>query len=111
MAGLPTAPIVAGSLVGGYLVARETGIRPLGGVVLALGGAVAAREWNRKAGPATAAALLGVYLGGFGGSHPLAKKIGAWPAVFTVAGVSAVSAWVLSDRRPVPVPVPSAAAD
>ena len=108
MAGLPTAPIVAGSLVGGYLVARETGIRPLGGVVLALGGAVGAREWNRKAGPATAAALLGVYLGGFGGSHPLAKKIGAWPAVLTVAGASAASAWVLSDRRALPAPAAAA---
>jgi len=102
MPGLATAPIVAGPLVGGYLVARETGIRPLSGVVLALGGAVAAREWNRTAGPATTAALLGVYLGGFGGSHPLAKKIGAWPAVLTVAGVSATAAWVLSDRRSAP---------
>ena len=102
MARIPTAPVVAGSLIGGYLVARETGVRPLGGVVLALGGAVATREWTRTAGPATAAALLAVYLGGFGGSHPLAKKIGAWPAVLSVAGVSAASAWALSDRRPLP---------
>jgi len=26
-----------------------------------------------------------VYLGGFGASHPLANKIGAWPAVLTAA--------------------------
>ncbi len=38
MARIPTAPVVAGSLVAGYLVARETGIRPLGGAVLAAGG-------------------------------------------------------------------------
>jgi hypothetical protein len=49
-----------------------------------------------------------VYLGGFGGSHPLAKKIGAWPAVLTVAGASAASAWVLSDRRALPAPAAAA---
>lgn len=41
---VPTAPIAAGSLVGGYLVARETGVRPLGGVVLAAGGAYCTRR-------------------------------------------------------------------
>ena len=96
---LPTAPIVAVSLIGGYLVARETKIRPLGGVVLAAGGAICAREWSRKVGPGGAAVLTAVYLGAFGASHPLAKKIGAWPAVFTAAGVSAGAAWAVSDRR------------
>jgi hypothetical protein len=43
--------------------------------------------------------LLGAYLGGFGASHPLAKKIGAWPSVFTVAAVSAGASHVLVDRR------------
>ena len=95
----PTAPIVAASLVGGYLVARETKIRPLGGAVLAAGGAVASRQWVANAGPAGAAALNAVYLGSFGLSHPLARKIGAWPAVFTAAGVSAAAAWLVSDRR------------
>jgi hypothetical protein len=32
-------------------------------------------------------------------SHPLAKKIGAWPAVLTVAAVSAGAAWALNDRK------------
>jgi hypothetical protein len=96
---LPTAPIVAGSLIGGYLVARETKIRPLGGVVLAAGGVLAGREWTRKVGPAGTAALTAVYLGSFGASHPLAKKIGAWPAVLSAAGVSAAAAFVVSDRR------------
>ena len=95
---LPTAPIVAASLIGGYYVARETEKRQLGGAVLAAGGVVAGRQWLRTSGPATTAVLAGVYLGGFGASHPLAKKIGAWPAVLTAAGVSAASAWVLSDR-------------
>jgi hypothetical protein len=95
----PTAPVVAGSLIGGYLVARETKVRPLGGVVLAAGGALAGREWARTVGPAGTAALSAVYLGSFGASHPLAKKIGAWPAVLTAAGVSAAAAWLVSDRR------------
>lgn len=96
----PTAPVVAASLVGGYLVARETGVRPLGGAVLAAGGLLAGREWLRHAGPAATAALAGVYLGGFGASHPLAKKIGPWPAVLTAAGASAAASWALSDRKP-----------
>lgn len=97
---LPTAPVVAASLVGGYVVARETKVRALGGAVLAAGGVVAGREWARHAGPAATAALVGVYLGGFGASHPLAKKIGPWPAVLTAAGTSAAASWLLSDRRP-----------
>ena len=60
-----TAPVTAFGLIGGYLTARETGIRPLGG---------------------------------FGASHPLAKKIGAWPAVLSVAAVSAGAAWAAVDR-------------
>lgn len=96
---IPTAPVVAASLIGGYVVARETKIRPLGGAVLALGGAVAGREWSKKVGATGTTALSAVYLGSFGASHPLAKKIGAWPAVLTAAGVSAAAAWVVSDRR------------
>ena len=99
MSRLPTAPLVAASLVGGYLVARETGVRPLGGAVLAAGGAIAGREWLRHAGPGATVALTAVYLGGFGASHPLAKKIGPWPAVLSAAGASAAASWVLSDRR------------
>jgi len=98
MAPIPTAPIVVVGLVGGYLVARETKIRPLGGVVLGAAGLAAGRTWLRRSGPATTVVLGAIYLGGFGASHPLAKKIGAWPSVLTVAGVAAVSACVLSDR-------------
>ena len=95
---LPTAPVVAGSLIGGYVVARETKIRSLGGVVLAAGGVLAGREWARRVGPAGTVALTAVYLGAFGASHPLAKRIGVWPAVLTAAGVSAAAAWIVSDR-------------
>lgn len=96
---VPTAPVVAASLIGGYSVARFTKIRPLGGVVLAAGGFVAERQWRKTAGPVNAAILSAVYFGAFGVSHPLAKKIGAWPAVLTVAAVSAGAAWVLNDRK------------
>jgi len=96
---VPTAPVVAGSLIGGYYVARVTKIRPLGGVVLAAGAFVAERQWRKTAGPVNAAILSAVYFGAFGVSHPLAKKIGAWPAVLTVAAVSAGAAWVLNDRK------------
>ncbi len=96
---IPTAPIVATGLVGGYLVARETGVRPLGGAVLAAGGIVAGRQWMRSSGPVATAALAAVYLGGFGASHPLAKEVGAWPAVIGVATVSALTSWLVSDRR------------
>jgi hypothetical protein len=98
MASIPTAPVVAAGLVGGYLVARETKIRPLGGVVLGAAGLVAGRTWLRTSGPATTVVLSAVYLGGFGASHPLAKKIGAWPSVLTVAAVAATAAYALSDR-------------
>lgn len=92
-----TAPIVATGLVGGYLTARETGIRPLGGVVLAAAGLYAGRTWLARRGPGVAGALGAAYLLGFGLSHPLAKKIGAWPSVLTVAGATAVASHLLVD--------------
>ncbi len=95
-----TAPLVALGLLGGYLTARETGIRPLGGVVLAAAGAYAARTWSVKRGwPTTTALSLG-YLGGFGLSHPLAKKVGAWPAVVGVSAVNAAAAHFAVDAVP-----------
>lgn len=96
---VPTAPVAAGSLVGGYLVARFTGVRPLGGLVLAGAGAWCTREWARWADAPTAATLLGIYLGGFGASHPLARHVGAWPSVLTVAAASGAASWALADRR------------
>jgi hypothetical protein len=98
-ADVTTAPIAALGLIGGYVAARETGIRPLGGVVLAAAGLYAGRTWVSKAGGAGAAGLAAVYLGGFAASHPLAKKVGPWPSVLAVAAVSAAASWVVADRR------------
>ncbi|MGI5258699.1 hypothetical protein [Streptomyces angustmyceticus] len=99
MAGIPTAAVAATGLLGGYATARWTEKRPVGGVVLVAAGAVAVREWRRKAGDVTAGALGGAYVAAFAGSHPLARKIGAWPSVCAVAGGMALASWVAVDRR------------
>ena len=80
-----TAPLIATGLIGGWLTARETGIRPLGGVILAAAGIYSARTWYARKGPLATAGLLGA----FGVSHPAAKKIGDWPAVLSVTAVTA----------------------
>ncbi|MFF0135875.1 hypothetical protein ACFYRN_05460 [Streptomyces sp. NPDC005227] len=99
MAKVPAAVVAAGGLVGGYGVARWTRKRQLGGVVLAVAGVAAAQQWKRQAGGKAAGALTVVYVAAFAGSHPLAKKVGAWPAVFGVAGAVALASWAVSDRR------------
>lgn len=84
--------LTANGLMGGYALARITGNRPLGGVVLAVAGAFAFNEWRKNRGPVAASALTAVYLGAFGASHPLAKKLGAAPSVYAVtAGTALVS--------------------
>jgi hypothetical protein len=91
---IPTAPLVALGLVGGYATARYTGKRELGGAVLAAAGAAAAKGWAGSVGAAPAVALTALYVGAFGGSHPLAKRIGAWPSVGVVTAVVAGAAAV-----------------
>lgn len=96
---VPTAAITAGSLIGGWQVARRTGARPLGGAVLAAGGLLAGREWARRTGPVTTGALVATYLGAFALSHPLARRIGPWPSVLVVAAVTAAVSYAAADRR------------
>ncbi|AZG46498.1 hypothetical protein [Gordonia insulae] len=86
----PTVLVSSAGLVGGFAAARYTGRRELGGVVLAGAGAWCTREWARQS-PVVAAGLLTGYLGAFGASHPLAKKIGAWPSVFAVTAATAAT--------------------
>lgn len=97
-ADVSTAPVVALGLLGGYLTARETMIRPLGGAVLAAAGVYAGRTWLAKRGAATTVGLSAAYLLGFGLSHPLAKKIGAWPSVLAVTAATAGASYLLVDR-------------
>jgi hypothetical protein len=102
MAGMetpPTAAVVATGLVGGYSIARFSGRRELGGIFLAGCGLWSAREWNRRGGPGLALPLGLLYAGAFGASHPLAKRIGAWPSVFAVTAVASGAAAALADRR------------
>jgi hypothetical protein len=42
--------------------------------------------------------LLGSYLIAFGVSHPLARKIGAWPSVLTISAAASGAAYALGDR-------------
>jgi len=95
---LPTAFTTAG-LIGGFKAARATKNRQLGGAVLAAAGAAAFFAWKKNAGAGTAAALTAGYLGAFGASHPLAKKIGAWPAVYAVTGATALASLALGRKR------------
>ncbi|MEU3351899.1 hypothetical protein [Streptomyces sp. NPDC037389] len=92
---VPTSLVAAGGLIGGYGVARWTKKRPLGGVALAAAGALAAKQWKETVGAGAAAGLTGAYVAAFAGSHPLAKKVGAWPSVFTVASGVALASWVV----------------
>lgn len=46
-----------------------------------------------------AGALTAAYVAAFAGSHPLAKKVGAWPSVFGVAGAVALASWAVADRH------------
>ena len=97
MPRIPTAPIAAGTLIVGYGVAVGTGSRPLGGVVLALGGLWCIQTWRRRNGARTAATLALVGLAAFVLSHVLALAIGAWPSVLLVSAAVAAAAWTKAD--------------
>ena len=93
-----TAPIAAASLVAGFAVADATGVRPLGGLVLAVALAWCALRWRRSAGVARAAALVALYLAAFVASHLLADVVGTWGAVLLVAATVGAAAWLAADR-------------
>lgn len=96
---LPTAAIAAGGLIAGYAVAVASDSRPLGGVVLAGCGLACIAIWLKRDGRRTAAQLTATGLVAFVASHALGAVIGAWPAVLTVAAVTAAACWRLSDSR------------
>lgn len=98
MANLLTPFVTSAGLIGGFRAARATGNRSLGGLVLAAAGACAFGLWKRDAGTGTAAALTVTYLAAFGASHPLAKKIGPWPSVYTVTAATALASLLFGRR-------------
>jgi hypothetical protein len=103
LALLPTAPLAAAGLIGGFAVALATGSRPLGGVVLAAFGVTCIAIWLRRDGRRKAVILALVGLLAFAISHVLGLLIGAWPAVLVTAAATAALYWRESDsRRPRP---------
>lgn len=94
---VPTSALVVAGLAGGFAVARATHNRPLGGAVWAAAGALCLPRWLR-AGRLEAGLLAAGYAGALGGSHPLAKRVGAWPSVALVSASMAGLSWVMADR-------------
>jgi len=105
MRPFPTWPIAAGALLLGFAVAVASGSRPLGGVVLFLGGLACGLRWRVLLGLRRALALVGVFLAGFVVAHPLGHAIGAWPAVLLVAAAVGGVVWRLADRPATAVPM------
>jgi hypothetical protein len=99
LARLPTAPLSALGLIGGFGLAVGTGSRPVGGVFMAVCGLPCIAAWVRRDAGRTAAALTAVGLGAFAASHILGHVIGAWPAVLAVSAVTAGCCWRFSDAR------------
>ena len=98
MVVVPTAPIAALSLVAGFAVAQATGVRPLGGAVLAVALGWCALRWRAAVGAGRAAALVALYLAAFAASHVLADVAGTWGAVLLVAAFVGAAAWLAADR-------------
>jgi len=105
MRPFPTWPIAAGALLLGFAVAVASGSRPLGGVVLFLGGLACGLRWRVLLGAGRALSLVGVLLAGFVVAHPLGHAIGAWPAVLLVAAAVGAVAWRVADRPAAVAPV------
>lgn len=97
-AAIGPSTVAALGLIGGFEIARSTGRRELGGALFAVAGVWCARQWAAASGPAAAAALTGGYVAAMGGSHPLAKKVGAWSAVLLMTG-AVVAASEVATRR------------
>jgi hypothetical protein len=99
MSTIPTAPVAASGLIAGFAAGRYLHRRDLAGILSAAALAWCVPAWRNAAGPGAAAGLAATYVGGLGASHPLAKKIGAWPSVLVVSAASAGAAAVVADRR------------
>lgn len=99
MSRIVSTGLVKAGLLLGYKVARDTGNRQAGGAILASCGLAAFIIWKNDAGAARASALTCTYIAAFGASHPLGKKIGGWPAVFTVTGAMALASMAFGGHR------------
>jgi hypothetical protein len=86
-------------LIAGFAVAVGTGSRPLGGLVLAIGGLWCIQAWAHRHGRRTAMILGCVGFGAFVISHLLGLLIDAWPSVLFVSAVVAAVVWTKADAR------------
>lgn len=91
----PTSALTSTGLIGGFAAARVSHHRYPGGLVAAAAGLGAVEQSRRRVGWLPAGILATVYAATLVGSHPLAKKIGAWPSVLTATAVTAVTAEAL----------------
>jgi hypothetical protein len=100
---MPAWPFAVAALPVGFAVAQGTGIRPLGGLVLALLAAAAVlapgTSWRRSA------TWVVILLACFVASHALADPLGTWGAVAIVTAVTGVAGLVLLDRQGSAAPV------
>jgi hypothetical protein len=96
----PSSLLVAVGLAVGFGVAQGTGVRALGGVVLAACGLGAAALWVRRRGWAVAIGLAVLYLAAFVLAHVLALGVGlnAWLAVALVTLTAAGITFGVADR-------------
>ncbi|WP_369132101.1 hypothetical protein [Modestobacter sp. I12A-02662] len=96
----PSALLAAVGLAVGFGIAQGTGVRALGGLVLAVCGAGAGWLWYQRRGLAVAAGLAVAYLALFALAHVLSLGLGwpAWLAVGLVTAAAAALSWVVADR-------------
>ncbi|MDO4911294.1 MAG: hypothetical protein Q3972_06090 [Corynebacterium sp.] len=93
-----TAPVVATGLLGSWVIATQTGIRPLGAALVGATGGYSAWCWFTKSGPQKAAALLGTFTAAAMGAHVAAEKISRFPGVVVTAALAAVAAHFINDE-------------
>ena len=96
-AAVPAWPFAFAALPAGFGVAVATGVRPLGGLVMALLAVGAVLAPGVQRGPAIR--WIGVLLVCFVVSHVLGLAIGAWPAVAIVTVVCGAAGVVLLTPR------------
>ncbi|MDO4909203.1 MAG: hypothetical protein Q3962_05045 [Corynebacterium sp.] len=94
-----TAPIVATGLISSWVVAEQTGVRPVGGSIVGIIGGYSAWCWLKKSGPVKAAGLLAGYIAASFGAHILDNKLGKIPSVLITAGLAAVAAYFVNDKN------------
>ena len=92
-----TWPVASGSFVAGFAVAEATGVRQLGGVVLAAGIGWCVLHWRRTIGIGMTLVLLANCVVFLVLAHLIADVLGTWPAVFIVAADAALSVLVMAD--------------